>query len=293
MGFHNFEYRNHCIVICGRQNHTELHLNSSQGHFVEWTELTYNTQDGVGLITLNRPERLNAWTPNLEAELRSVLAHAQQDVAVRCVVLTGAGKGFCAGMDMAVLGASDRKAFMTESQDDAQQRYGYLFAFDKPLIAAINGAAVGVGLCLALYCDVRFIATGAKLATPYTRRGLVAEHGLAWLLPRLIGPMHSAEMLLSGRTIEAQEASQMGLALLRPSEGFLDAVMQYARDLAASCSPRSMRIIKQQLLQARYQTFGQATQLADREIASCRDTHDFKEGVQHFLEKRKPNFTGH
>jgi len=100
-------------------------------------------------------------------------------------------------------------------------------------------------------------------------------------------------LLLSGRTIEAQEASQMGLALLRPSEGFLDAVLHYARDLAASCSPRSMRIIKQQLLQARYQTFGQSTHLADREIALCRDTHDFKEGVQHFLEKRKPNFTGY
>ncbi|WP_350294134.1 enoyl-CoA hydratase-related protein [Limnohabitans sp. Rim8] len=168
-------------------------------------------------MTLNRPDRLNAWTPNLEIELRSVIENAQHDDAVRCVVITGAGKAFCAGMDMAVLGSSDRTAFMTESQDDVLQRYGYLFDFDKPLIAAINGAAVGVGLCLALYCDVRFIASGAKVAAPYTRRGLVAEHGLAWLLPRLIGPLHTADLLLSGRTIEAQEASLMGMALLRPS----------------------------------------------------------------------------
>jgi enoyl-CoA hydratase/carnithine racemase len=104
--------------------------------------------------------------------------------------------------------------------------------------------------------------------------------------------LHTADLLLSGRTIEAQEASQMGMALLRPSEGFMAAVLTYAKDLASSCSIRSTRIIKNQLQQARYQTFGQATYIADREIALCRETHDFKEGVQHFIEKRKPNFTG-
>jgi len=259
---------------------------------VEWSELNYTVQDGVGLITLNRPDRLNAWTPTLEVEFRSVIETSQQDDSVRCVVLTGAGRAFCAGMDMAILGSSGRKAFESDSEDDVMQRYGYLFGFDKPLIAAMNGAAAGVGLCLALYCDIRFIASGAKVALPYTRRGLVAEHGLAWLLPRLIGPLHSADLLLSGRTIEAQEASQMGMALLRPSEGFMVAVLAYAKDLASSCSIRSTRIIKKQLQQARYQTFGQATYIADREIALCRETHDFKEGVQHFIEKRKPNFTG-
>ena len=259
---------------------------------MDWSELNYTVQDGVGLITFNRPDRLNAWTPTLEVEFRSVIETAQQDEAVRCVVLTGAGRAFCAGMDMVILGSSGRKAFESDSEDDVMQRYGYLFGFDKPLIAAMNGAAAGVGLCLALYCDIRFIASGAKVALPYTRRGLVAEHGLAWLLPRLIGPLHTADLLLSGRTIEAQEASQMGLALLRPSEGFMDAVLTYAKDLASSCSIRSTRIIKKQLQQARYQTFGQATYIADREIALCRETHDFKEGVQHFIEKRKPNFTG-
>jgi enoyl-CoA hydratase/carnithine racemase len=279
-----------CFGLC--KPILKIVLTLSFGLAVECTELIYTVHDGVGLITLNRPDRLNAWTPNLEIELRSVIESAQLDRAVRCVVITGAGRAFCAGMDMAVLGASDRKAWMTDAEDDVLQRYGYLFGFDKPLIAAINGAAVGVGLCLALYCDVRFIARGAKVATPYTRRGLVAEHGLAWLLPRLIGPLHTADLLLSGRTIEAQEASQMGMALLRPSEGFLEAVLVYAQDLAASCSPRSVRIVKKQLLQARYQTFGQATHTADREIALCRGTEDFKEGVQHFLEKRPPNFTG-
>jgi enoyl-CoA hydratase/carnithine racemase len=264
---------------------------------MDFSQLLYEVRGQVAVLTLHRPERLNAWTPTLERELRQAIGQAQADAQVRCAVLTGAGRGFCAGMDMEVLGQGAAHPPVPQpatdaADEDAAQRYGYLWDFDKPLIAAINGAAAGVGLCLALYCDLRYVAAGAKLALPYARRGLVAEHGTAWLLPRLIGPMHAADLLLSGRTVMAEEGDRMGLANVLPADGFLDAVMQRARDIAASTSPRSVRITKRQLREARYQTLGQATRVADAEIAACRDTADFREGVQHFIEKRAPRFTG-
>mgnify|MGYP003583326843 CR=1 FL=1 len=261
---------------------------------MEFAQLRYEVDRRVAVITFNRPERLNAWTPTLEAELKEAVAQAQADPEVRCAVLTGAGRAFCAGMDMEVLADPGRNSIQVAapSDDDLEQRYGYLWKFDKPLIAAINGAAVGVGLCIALHADLRFAAAGAKLATPYSRRGLVAEHGSAWLLPRLVGPMHAADLLLSGRTFLAEEADRMGLARLLPAEGFAQAVLSIAAEMANATSPRSTRIIKQQLLAARYQTLGQATRAADRAMAECRDTEDFREGVKHFLEKRAPQFTG-
>lgn len=264
---------------------------------MELTELRYAVSGKVAVLTISRPERMNAWTPTLERELRYAIEQADRDDNVRCAVLTGAGRAFCAGMDMQVLQGSDQEPAGNEARDtlsdeDAEQRYGYLWNFRKPLIAAINGAAAGVGLCLTLYCDLRFAAAGAKLTFPYARRGLVAEHGTAWLLPRLIGPMHAADLLLTGRTFLAEEAGSMGLVNVLPTEGFMDGVLRYAADLADSTSPRSIRIMKQQLLEARYQSLGAATRLADAEIAACRDTHDFREGVRHFVEKRAPRFTG-
>lgn len=261
---------------------------------MEFSELQYEAVGRVAVLTIHRPERFNAWTPTLERELRAAIAQARADDNVRCVVLTGAGRAFCAGMDMDMLrtGASPAPPPTAASDEDTAQRYGYLWDFDKPLIAAINGAAAGVGLCLALYCDLRYVAAGAKLTTPYARRGLVAEHGTAWLLPRLIGPMHAADLLLSGRTILGEEAERMGLANLLPADGFLAAVMRRAHEIAESTSPRSVRIMKRQLREARYQTLGQATRIADSEIEACRGTEDFKEGVQHFIDKRAPRFTG-
>jgi enoyl-CoA hydratase/carnithine racemase len=257
-------------------------------------ELLYAVDSGVATVVFDRPERLNAWTPTLERELREALCQASQDDMVRCIVLTGAGRAFCAGMDMDVLQrAPVQQAVAAPSDEDANQRYGHFWEIEKPLIAAINGPASGVGLCLALFCDLRYVAPNAKLSFPYARRGLAAEHGLAWLLPRLIGPMASADLLFTGRTFLGIEAEQLGLARTLPEEGFLSSVHQRARDIAQLCSPRSIRVMKRQLIEARYQTLGQATRAADAAVAACRNTEDFKEGVAHFLEKRAPRFTGH
>lgn len=179
-----------------------------------------------------------------------------------------------------------------DSEDDFAQRYSYLLSVRKPIIAGINGAVAGVGLCIALYCDLRFMAAGAKLTTSFAHRGLIAEHGSAWMLTHLIGPMNAADLLLSGRVVEAAEVERLGLARMLPAENFREAVQQRASEFANLCSPRSMRIIKQQLALAHRQTLAEAIQLANREMALCRGTEDFKEGVAHYLEKRAPHFTG-
>jgi len=259
-------------------------------------ELLYDVQDRVATITLNRPERMNAWTPTTELELRSAVSEAVADDGVRCIVLTGAGRGFCAGADMSRLNAAAQGASAAppppSGEGDLEQRYSYLLGVPKPLIAGINGAVAGVGVCITLYCDLRYMAAGAKLTTPYARRGLVAEHGCAWMLPRLIGPMHAADLLLSGRIVEAAEAAQMGLVKMLDAEGFGAAVHARASELANLCSPRSIRIMKQQLVLSTRQSLAQATLMANEENAKCRDTNDFREGVAHYLEKRQPQFTG-
>jgi len=261
-------------------------------------EMKFEVVDRVATITLDRPDRMNAWTPLMESELRRLLALASDTDEARAIVITGAGKGFCAGADMGRLagtatGTSASPAVLApESDDDLKQRYSYLLAVPKPIIAGINGAVAGVGLCIALYCDLRYMAAGAKMTTAFARRGLIAEHGSAWMLPRLIGPMNAADLLLSGRTIETAEAERLGLVRMLPAENFREAVQQKASELANLCSPRSIRVIKQQLALAHRQTLAEATQLANREVAACRGTEDFKEGVAHFVEKRAPRFTG-
>jgi enoyl-CoA hydratase/carnithine racemase len=263
---------------------------------MSYTEIIYTIDDRVATITLNRPERMNAWTPVMEAEFRDAIGVASGDDAVRALVVTGAGRGFCAGADMGNLAASaagTRPITPPPSgEGNFDQRYSYLLAVPKPLIAGINGAVAGVGLCITLYCDLRFMAEGSRLSTAFARRGLVAEHGSAWMLPRLIGPMNAADLLLSGRTVDAAEAAQMGLVRMLPAEGFSAAVQSRAAEFANLSSPRSMRIMKRQLQDAPFQSLADATRFADAEIPKCRDTEDFREGVASFVEKRKPDFTG-
>jgi enoyl-CoA hydratase/carnithine racemase len=265
-----------------------------------WQEILYQVQDRVATITLNRPEKLNAWTVVMARELREALTAAQADEGVRAIIITGAGRGFCSGADMSRLAAAaagrstlGAPSAPTEGVEaNFAQRLSYMLAISKPILAAINGPVAGVGLVVTFYCDMRFMAAGARLTTAFARRGLVAEHGIAWLLPRLIGPMNALDLLYSARSVEAAEAEKMGLVRVLPAEGFREAVHARAADIAHLSSPRSTRIIKKQVYEAMFQSLAQATAIANREQEICRDTEDFREGVAHFLEKRKPNFTG-
>jgi enoyl-CoA hydratase/carnithine racemase len=267
---------------------------------MDTAEVKYDVADRVATITLNRPERLNAWTQTMQRLLKQAMGRAADDSEVRAIVVTGEGRGFCAGADMSDLaqfGSLNRTyfaeiAFEDQQGQDFDQPMTYPLKIEKPVIAGINGPVAGVGLCFTLYCDIRFIAAGAKVTSAFSRRGLIAEYGSAWMLSRLIGPMNAADVLLSGRILTAEEAASFGLARLLPLEGFRQAVHEYAADLANSVSPRSSRIIKQQLRESWSQTLAHACVAADREMLASLESSDFQEGVAHFVERRQARFSG-
>jgi enoyl-CoA hydratase/carnithine racemase len=271
-------------------------------------ETLYNVAARVATITLNRPDKLNAWTAVMESEVRSALDNAERDDNVRVIVLTGAGRGFCAGADMSLLSAVAERGLVDRDREqvsrkganereglppDFQKRYSYFPAIGKPVIAAINGPVVGLGLVIALYCDLRLASDTARFSTTFARRGLVAEYGMAWMLPRIVGHANALDLLFSARTIDAAEALRMGLVnRIFPQETFLDQAQEYASELASSVSPRSLRIIKRQVYEAMLQPLSEAFDVSVREMMESFRTEDFKEGVAHFVEKRPPAFTG-
>jgi enoyl-CoA hydratase/carnithine racemase len=243
--------------------------------------------DGVATLTLNRPHRHNAWNPALERRFYQLLDEADHDDRVRAVVLTGAGRSFCPGVD------SQRLQDIAGAAMDLTGRTppAVTYAFRKPLIAAVNGACAGLGLVQALMCDVRFASRGAKFATAFSRRGLAGEYGLTWLLPRMIGVERALDLLISGRTVDADEALALGLVSQVTEPGqVLDAAAAYARDLAANCSPTSMALIKHQVLTDLDARYDEALDRAYRAMAATAEGPDFREGIDSFLQKRPPRF---
>lgn len=257
----------------------------------------------VATVTLNRPQKLNVWSAAMETDMRRIMGQLSRDDAVRVIVLTGAGRAFCAGVDVAgmtemLAQGRDISQPPPEVRDamgegDFEQRYSYLLAVPKPVICALNGPAAGVGLVLSLFCDIRYASTDARLAAPFARRGLVAEHGIAWLLTRLIGLSRAMEWMLTARTLQAEEALVLGVVnAVLDRQGFEAAVAARALAIAEECSPRSTRIIKRQLLEASSSSLAHACKTAAEEVALAVRSEDFREGVQHFMEKRAPRFTG-
>lgn len=268
-------------------------------------EILYAVDDRVATITLNRPDRLNAWTRTMEGELRQAVEAAAADDAVRAIVITGAGRGFCAGADMNLLSgisSGERDGGVPEESAgkpaangvDANfnRRFSWMLRAPKPIIAAVNGPIAGMGVCFSSFCDFRYVAEGAKFTTAFARRGLIAEHGVSWMLPRIIGLTNALDLLMSARTVEAQELERLGFARLLPKEGFLDAVRAIARDLTTNASPRSIGVMKRQVYDAMFQNLDEAWDVADDEMVKSFGSEDFKEGVAHFVEKRAPAFTG-
>jgi enoyl-CoA hydratase/carnithine racemase len=247
--------------------------------------------DGVALLTLNRPDRLNAWTDEMEHAYFDLLQECAAAPEVRVIVVTGAGRGFCAGADMQALQELGDGGPSDEQLQRERRPQSLPLSIPKPVIAAINGACAGIGLVQALMCDIRFAAGGTKFTTAFARRGLVAEHGISWILPRLVGPARALDLLLSGRVVLAEEASELGLVnrVLAP-ERLLEETFAYARELAANCSPSSMATMKRQVYGDLERGLMQATEAADRLMVQSFAAPDFLEGVTSFLERREPNF---
>ncbi len=254
-------------------------------------------ESGVAVVTFNRPERMNAWGDPMSTEFYRCIDAAEADPGVRVIVLTGKGRAFCAGGDMGgmqtlsadtVGGASKGTDFSTLV---AERHPYFLTQLTKPVIAAINGSVAGMGLSQALMTDIRFAAAGAKFTTSYARRGLIAEYGVSWILPRLIGWTKAVELLLSGRTFVAEEAAELGLITgVFPREELMDRVIAYAEDIARNCAPSSLAVMKRQLYADAGMGMVETSQKAEKLMHESMQRSDFIEGITAFFEKRSPNF---
>ncbi|HUH80770.1 MAG TPA: enoyl-CoA hydratase [Solirubrobacteraceae bacterium] len=248
---------------------------------------------GIAVLTLNRPDRLNAWTREMEVRYFALLDECAASEEVRVIVVTGAGRGFCAGADMQDLqdlgSGGDVNGRAHEMDERTPQDHPH--SIPKPIIAAINGPCAGIGLVQALMCDIRFAASGVKLTTAFARRGLVAEHGISWILPRLVGPAKALDLLFSGRVVLSEEAHELGLVnrLIEP-EALLEETLAYARELAVNCSPASMATMKGQVYADLDRGIDEAISNADRLMLESFTAPDFTEGVLSFVERREPRF---
>ncbi len=272
---------------------------------MSYEQILYEVSEGVATVTLNRPEALNAWTDIMAEEVWQAMHRADEDPAVRVIVMTGVGRAFCAGGDVTAFKGKDAENFprslltkLPRTYDfsrrpDYQSRATWFPAISKPIIAALNGATAGLGLVHALFADVRFAAEDAVVTTAFSRIGLASEYGMAWALRNVVGPAMASDLLLSGRKIRGEEMLRMGLvSQIHPRDTLMDAVYAYAREMATACSPRSLRVLKQQLWELPFQTLHEALITDSAAMMEANLCEDFEEGKLAFKEKRKPQFTG-
>lgn len=264
---------------------------------------SYDVVDRVGLITLDRPHRNNAWTGRMHAEYRWCLDRAERDPGVRVVVVTGRGRSFCVGADSAALeGHAERGGYDPGMPQEpvtpgggVDERFdvdfAYHFGLSKPTIAAIGGPAAGVGFVLACYCDLRFAAEGVKLTTAHGKLNLPAEYGLSWLLPRLIGVGRAMDLLLTSRVVTAEEALELGLVnRVWPAEELAGRTMDFARELAGSVSARSLTETRRQVWLDQHRDVRSSVESAAALLEQMMAEPDFARGVKALLERRPPGF---
>lgn len=258
----------------------------------DYEQVRYEVNHGVALVTLNRPEKLNAWTAQLGAELGDAMAEADGDEAVRAVVVTGAGRAFCAGADLSGGGFSGAVG-APEGTGAPRLRSKNPIDVRKPVIAALNGHAVGVGITWPLQCDVRYVASDAKLAFAFVRRGVLPELASHVILPRLCGISRASELLLSGRTFSGTEAVEYGVATrAMPADEVLPAAMALAEDMATNTAPVPVALAKRMLWEGLGIDLAAFRRKENELFAFTTRQPDAKEGPTAFFEKRAPRWSG-
>lgn len=262
----------------------------------EKSNIAYEVEDDVAIVRLDRPEKLNAFTLRMVREIRVAVERAADDERVAGIIITGTGRAFSAGLDLGDLARIAETGALPSGPVDTRGEeppalFSYLRGIPKPAIAAVNGVAAGGGFLLAMMCDLRFVAEDASFTTTFSKRGLVAENGISWVLPRLVGPNRALDLLWSARRIDAQEAYRIGFAdRLVARERLLDEAKAYIRDLATNVSPYSIKMMKTQVYQDLSLPFDTACREAYRFVCEGFGHPDLKEGVASFLENRPPRF---
>ena len=263
-------------------------------------ELLVEQKDRVLVLTLNRPERLNAISREMLSELSAKLVEANKDPDIRCIVLTGAGRGFCSGLDLIAvaeggIGSADEGKGRNRPRqlfDLRDAPINVMWHIDTPVVCAVNGAAAGYGMDITLLADIRIASESAKMAAVTAKRNVVPESGGTWLLPRLIGWAKAAELYYRGRTIGAEESLQIGLVnAVVPDDELMPTAMQWAEEIADN-APMAVQTTKRMMRMGLEESYDTAVDHLMVHLGALFDSEDFKEGVQSFLEKRKPNFTG-
>lgn len=253
--------------------------------------ITLEHRDSVALVTLNRPDRLNALTADMGPAYAQMLRELDADPNTRAIVVTGAGRGFCSGADLATLGGTVEELQGYVSGQGVATLPVVALTLGTPVVTAINGPCAGIGFVLAVSSDARFVHPDATLSTTFARLGLVAEYGIAWLLPRLIGLPAATDLLITGRTITGTEAAEIGLAHVTPDP--LESALSWAHDVARSSSPASVATMKRQLLAADHQTLAEAVASSLTDMSEAFNLPDLTEALMARAEKRDAQFPGY
>jgi enoyl-CoA hydratase/carnithine racemase len=271
---------------------------------MNFAEIIYDKKDRVATVTMNRPEKMNAWTPSMGAEMRTAMMDAEHDPNIGAIIITGAGRAYCAGADMGALSniaqgnASARSAehqdeWLSQQRADYRTPYSWILGLSTPVIGAINGACVGLGFTTCLYQDIRIASENARMGLIFVQRGLAIEHGSSWMLPRIVGLSRAVELAITGRLVDAREALEMGLVnrVVAPDK-LMDTAREVASNIAHKCSPLGVAQAKKMIYQHLFTDLATGVRDDDASMEMMTKSEDFKEGVKAFIEKRSPKFTG-
>jgi len=271
---------------------------------MNFDEIIYDKKDRVATVTMNRPEKMNAWTPKMGAEMRTAMMDAERDPEIGAIIVTGAGRAYCAGADMGSLSniasgnATARTPekpdpWMNDKRSDYQTSYSWPMALNTPVIGAINGACVGLGFTTCLYQDIRIASENARMGLIFVQRGLAIEHGSSWMLPRIVGLANAVELAITGRLVDANEALEMGLVnRVVPQDKLMATAREIASGIANKCSPLGVAQAKKMIYQHLFTDLATGIRDDDASMEMMTRSNDFKEGVKAFVEKRAPKFTG-